>query len=264
MTEGAIGARRTPGRVRAFTAIPAVDLREGRCVQWVGGRPEAERLSLPDPVAVAQRWRGQGFQTLHVVDLDAALGQGDNLELILRIASEVPGDLQVGGGVRDLERARALVAAGANRVVVGTRAVDDPEWLQEAAEALPGALVVAADLRDGFILRKGWTEASGLRVLDFLDRLERLPLAGVLCTDVGREGRMEGIDREGVGEVLAHAPHPVWISGGVTTLEELRFLSKQGARGAVLGMALYTGVLDPSSVSAEFGGSASQLDEEKS
>jgi phosphoribosylformimino-5-aminoimidazole carboxamide ribotide isomerase len=247
----------------AFTAIPAVDLRGGRCVQWVGGRPEEERVSLPDPVAVAQGWREKGFQTLHVVDLDAALGHGDNLDLILRIASEAPGDLQVGGGVRDVTRARELVAAGANRVVVGTRAVDDPEWLQGAAEALPGALVVAADLRDGFILRKGWTEASELRVLDFLHRLQGLPLAGVLCTDVGREGRLEGIERDGVSEVLTHSPHPVWISGGVTTVAELRFLKTQGARGAVLGMALYTGVLDPSTVSAEFGGSASQFDKER-
>ena len=239
-----------------FTAVPAVDLKEGRCVQLVGGRPEEERVSLPDPVAVAKGWRNRGFRVLHVVDLDAALGTGDNLDLIDRIAREAPGELQVGGGIRDEGRARDLLEAGAQRVIVGTRAVDDPDWLAALAERHPGAVMVAADIRDGIVLRKGWTEASDLRILDFLEGLVHLPLAGVLCTDVGREGRVEGIHRAGVAEVLAGAPHPVWISGGVTTLDELRFLAEGGAAGAVLGMALYTDVLDRNRVASEFGGSA--------
>lgn len=236
-----------------FSAVPAVDLRGGRCVQLVGGRPEEERVSLPDPVAVAQRWRGLGYRVLHVVDLDAALGSGDNLDLVKEIARSSPGELQVGGGVRDEARAASLLAAGADRVIVGTRAVDDPEWLAELARAHPGAIVVAADVRDGIVLRKGWAEASSLEILDFLGRLASLPLAGVLCTDVGREGRVEGIDRQGVSRVLEGSPHPVWISGGVTTLEELRFLRDGGAAGAVLGMALYTGALDANQVAEEFG-----------
>jgi phosphoribosylformimino-5-aminoimidazole carboxamide ribotide isomerase len=235
-------------------AIPAVDLREGRCVQLVGGRPEDERVSLPDPVGVAQGWRDRGFRILHVVDLDAALELGDNLELVDRIAKDAPGELQVGGGVRDTERARALVEAGVDRVIVGTRAVDDRNWLEALAEAFPGRIVVAADVRDGQVLRRGWTEASGLRVDRFLEEIGDLPLAGALCTDVGREGLARGIDREGVAAVLAAARHPVWISGGVTTLEELRFLRDRGAAGAVLGMALYTGVLDADQVAEEFGG----------
>jgi phosphoribosyl isomerase A len=237
-----------------FTAIPAVDLRAGRCVQLVGGRPDHERVSLPDPVAVARRWRETGFRTLHVVDLDAALGAGDNLDLVARIAREVPGDLQVGGGVRDLERARALLDAGADRIIVGTRAVEDPAWLAELAEHHPRRIAVAADIRDGVVLRRGWTEASPLRILPFLDSLAPIPLAGILCTDVGREGRLEGIDPEGVRGVLEGSSHPVWISGGVTTPEELDFLATHGAAGAVLGMALYTGALDPERVAAAWGG----------
>ena len=237
----------------SFRAIPAVDLKGGRCVQLVGGRPEDERVSLPDPVAVARRWRETGFQVLHVVDLDAALGSGDNLALVERIAHEVPGELQVGGGVRDADRARALVDAGADRVIVGTRAVDDPRWLEALAKGLPGQIAVAADIRDGIVLRKGWTEASGLRVEDFVRDLAALPLAGILCTDVGREGRVQGIDREGVSAVLEASPHRVWISGGVTTLDELRWLADAGAAGAVLGMALYSEVLDPGQVAGAFG-----------
>ncbi len=244
-----------------FRAIPAVDLRGGRCVQLVGGRPEDERVSLPDPVAVARGWRARGFATLHVVDLDAALGTRneageavDHLELIARIAAEAPGDLQVGGGVRDGARARALLEAGAARVIVGTRAVDDPAWLAELAGEHPGRVAVAADIRDGVVLRRGWTEASELRILDFLATLAPLPLAGILCTDVGREGRLEGIDRDGVTAVLRASAHPVWISGGVTTLDELDFLASHGAAGAVLGMALYTDTLDADGVAARHGG----------
>jgi phosphoribosylformimino-5-aminoimidazole carboxamide ribotide isomerase len=235
-------------------AIPAVDLREGRCVQLVGGRPEEERVSLPDPVGVARGWRARGFRVLHVVDLDAALELGDSLDLVVRIAQEAPGELQVGGGVRDSARAGTLLDAGVDRVIVGTRAVDDRPWLTELAVAFPSRVVVAADIREGQVLRRGWTESSGLPVGQFLEEIGDLPLAGVLCTDVGREGLARGIDRDGVEEVIVGSRHPVWISGGVTTMEELRFLRDRGAAGAVLGMALYTGVLDADQVAEEFGG----------
>lgn len=236
-----------------FAAIPAVDLRGGRCVQLVGGRPDEERVSLPDPVAVAEDWRSRGFGILHVVDLDAALGDGDNLAVVQEIARAVPGELQVGGGIRDEARAARVLEAGADRIIVGTRAVDDPEWLAELARAHPGRVAVAADMKDGQVLRKGWTESAGLEVDTFLRTLAPLPLAGVLCTDVGREGRVQGIDRDQVARVLDASPHPVWISGGVTTMEELRWLAEQGAAGAVLGMALYQGALDANQVAKEFG-----------
>lgn len=242
-----------PRSSQAFTAIPAVDLKGGRCVQLVGGRPDDERVSLPDPVAVAGRWRSAGFRVLHVVDLDAALGLGDNLDIVTRIAREVPGELQVGGGVRDEDRVQALLDAGVDRVIVGTRAVDDPTWVKELADRHPGKIAVAADIRDGMVLRRGWTEASPLHVQAFIETLAPLPLAGVLCTDVGREGRLEGIDREEVTRVIKGSHHPVWISGGVTTEAELRFLAEKGAAGAVLGMALYTGAMDPDRVAAAFG-----------
>ncbi len=235
-------------------AVPAVDLKDGRCVQLVGGRPEEARVTLPDPVGVAQDWRERGFRVLHVVDLDAALGRGGNLDLVARLVREAPGEVQVGGGVRDGERARTLLELGVDRVIVGTRAVDDRDWLVRLAESHPDRIVVAADIRDGRILRKGWTESTELEIASFLEDMREVPLAGILCTDVGREGQVRGIDRNGVEAVLAAARHPVWISGGVTTIEELRFLRDAGAMGAVLGMALYTGALDADSVAEEFGG----------
>lgn len=234
-------------------AVPAVDLRAGRCVQLVGGRPEEERVSLPDPVEVARRWREAGFAELHVVDLDAALDAGGNRELVRAVIAATDARVQVGGGVRSAEAVEKLLAAGARRVVAGTRAVTDRPWLESVARDHPGRIVVAADVRDGEVVVRGWTEASGIGVDAFLAGLAGLPLAGVLCTDVGREGRVEGIDREGVRSVVEASPHPVWVSGGITSLDELGFLEGIGAAGAILGMALYTGVLDADAVAREHG-----------
>jgi phosphoribosylformimino-5-aminoimidazole carboxamide ribotide isomerase len=235
-------------------AVPAVDLRGGRCVQLVGGRPDEERVSLPDPWEVAAGWRGLGFSSLHVVDLDAALGSGDNGAVVDRMVRGASVDLQVGGGIRDDARADALLARDVDRIVVGTRAVDDPAWLSALAARWPARVVVALDVRDGVILRKGWTEATGLDVETYLPTLASLPLAGILSTDVGREGRLEGIDRDGCTRVVDASPHPVCISGGITTLDELAFLEGAGAAGVVLGMALYTDTLDGREVARRWGG----------
>ena len=237
-------------------AVPAVDLRGGRCVQLVGGRPEEEKVSLPNPSNVALKWWDTGFTRLHVVDLDAALGHGDNNALVGEVVVASPADTQVGGGVRDDGRADFLIAAGARRVVVGTRAVDDPAWLAQLVRRFPGRIVVAADIRDGVVLRKGWTEASSLRVEAFLEALAELDLAGVLCTDVGREGRMQGIDLPGMKAVIDASKHPVQVSGGITSMDDLKALADAGAASAVLGMALYTGKLDPVNVADQYGGQA--------
>lgn len=233
---------------------PAIDVKGGRCVQLVGGRPEQERVSLPDPVAVARLWWTHGFRTLHVVDLDAALGTGENRALVARIATVTAAVAQVGGGVRDATHAEDLLKEGAQRVIVGTRAVDDVEWLARLARRHPGRVMVAADVRDGRVLRRGWTQQTRLDVATFLAALAPVPLAGVLCTDVGREGRLEGIDLTGMAAVVAASEHPVWISGGITSLDDLDALERVGAAGAVLGMALYTARLDARVVARRWGG----------
>lgn len=237
-------------------AAPAVDLREGRCVQLVGGRPEDERLSLPDPLAVARRWVDGGFDTLHVVDLDAALGTGDNLDVVGRIVHEAGVDVQVGGGIRDDARADALLASGATRIVVGTRALDDPAWLGRLADRWPDRVMVALDSRDGSVLRKGWTERTSLHVEQHVVRLRDLPLAGVLWTDVSREGRLRGIDRDACRRVIGASPHRLWASGGITTLGEMAYLERAGAAGVVLGMAAYTEAIDMTEVADRWGGRA--------
>lgn len=231
-------------------AWPAVDLRDGRVVQLVGGRPENERVSLPDPLSVARHWAELGFRTLHVVDLDAALGTGSNRSAIEAILdqSEVP--VQVGGGIRDDALVDTYLQAGAARVIVGTRAVRDRDWLEEVVSRHPNRIVVAADTRDRQVLVRGWTESAGLTLLDYITTLADLPLAGILVTDVSREGRLAGADADLFGDVVAATVHDVLAAGGIAGVEDLRRLAGAGVAGAVLGMSIYAGDIDDAAAAA--------------
>lgn len=233
-------------------AYAAIDVRGGRVVQLVGGRLEDERINLPDPVGVAAAWAGAGFRWLHVVDLDAALGSGSNRAVIERIVAEAAVPVQVGGGIRDDESARALIAAGAARIVTGTRAIEDEAWLSELAERYPGRVVVAADVRGERVVLRGWSAESTLTPLDLLARLDSLPLAAVLVTDVGREGSMRGADVARFALLAGATRHALIASGGISSARDLRALSRAGAAGAVLGMALYTSAVDATAIAKEF------------
>ena len=233
-------------------AIPAVDLRDGACVQLVGGSYADERVRIADPLDAARRWADSGFRRLHVVDLDAATGAGDNAAVVERLVALEGIEVQVGGGIRTTDRIRALLRAGASRVVVGTRAVEDGSWLAEIAAANPGRVVVAADVRGRQVVTHGWARSAALDVSDFIARLESLPLAGVLVTAVELEGKLGGPDLPLVEQLVALSPLPIIASGGIATLEDLRALSSRGTSAAVLGMALYTAALDPRAVAREF------------
>ena len=234
---------------------PAIDLSNGRCVQWVGGRPETERVSLPDPVAVARQFVDAGFAALHVVDLDAALGNdnnrnGNNRSSVAAILAAVGVPVQVGGGLRDDDAVAAVIALGAARAVVGTRAVADRPWLARMAAAHPGRIVVAADCRRGEVVTHGWTEGSGVAAADFVAGLAELPLAGILVTDVGREGRLGGPDVAFLGGLARASKHPLLAAGGIRGGDDIASLATAGIAGAILGMALYEGGLDPASLAA--------------
>lgn len=236
-------------------AIPAIDLREGACVQLVGGSYDAERVRVNDPLDALKQWLALGFRTFHVVDLDAALGKGSNADVLARLVSHAPGlTFTVGGGVRDDARVEAVLAGGASSVVVGTRAIEDLAWLTGVAERFPGRVVVAADVKEREVVTRGWTAASARDIHDVLAALEPLPLGGLLVTAVHKEGQLGGVDLPLMAEVVRTSRHRLFASGGVTTLEDLRALAKAGAHGAVVGMALYTGRLDAGAVAREFTG----------
>jgi len=234
-------------------AIPALDLREGACVQLVGGAYAEERVRLEDPLAVARGWAALGFAHLHVVDLDAATGRGDNAGVIGQVLDQGGAAIQVGGGVRTSEAIAALFERGAAHVVVGTRALEDPAWLAENAAKWPGRLIVAADVQGRDVTTHGWSRAGDRDVADVLTSLRPLALAAVLVTAVHREGRLAGPDLALMQSLVPASPFPLYASGGIATMNDLHALAGAGIAAAILGMALYTGALDPAAVAAEFG-----------
>ncbi|HEY7876663.1 MAG TPA: 1-(5-phosphoribosyl)-5-[(5-phosphoribosylamino)methylideneamino] imidazole-4-carboxamide isomerase [Gemmatimonadaceae bacterium] len=232
--------------------IPAVDLRDGACVQLVGGAYDQEQLRLDDPIEVARSWVRLGFQRLHVVDLDATTGHGQNAALVRGILQAVDVDIQVGGGIRTTDEIERLLHDGADRVVLGTRAIEEPEWLADVAVQFPERIVVAADVRDRRVVTRGWARTTPRNVLAVIEDLNELPLAALLVTAVHREGRLAGTDLFLMEDATEISTHPVIASGGITAVRELRELEERGVSAAVVGMALYMGLLDASSVVEEF------------
>jgi phosphoribosylformimino-5-aminoimidazole carboxamide ribotide isomerase len=233
-------------------AIPAIDLRDGHCVQLVGGDYAKEAVRLDEPLLVAQRWVAAGFSRLHLVDLDAATGRGNNRDLIREIITRCGVPAQVGGGIRDGDALNTLLDDGAEHVVVGTRGVEDPEWLAEQAERFPGRIVLAADVNLRKVVTRGWAKETSRDVLDLIRELEHLPLAGLLVTAVHKEGKMQGTDLALMADVVDAAPWPVIASGGVSSMLDLQALEDRGVAAAVLGMALYTDALDARVVAEEY------------
>lgn len=234
-------------------AIPAVDLRDGACVQLVGGSFAQEKVRLENPVEVARSWEHYGFHRLHVVDLDAAMGHGSNIAVVRSLLFDSAVPVQVGGGVRSDELVEELLEAGASRVIVGTRALEEPEWLAELAARHPGEIIVACDVRERRVTTRGWAHTLPLDILDVVEELNPLPLGGLLVTAVHREGLLQGTDLPLMEDVAESSNFPVYASGGVTTMQDLRALEHRGLAGVVIGMALYTGALDPVVVAGEFG-----------
>lgn len=233
-------------------AIPAIDLREGACVQLVGGEYDAERVRLDDPLGVARGWQRYGFSRLHVVDLDAATGRGSNRDLVRDLANHGGLPLQFGGGLRTMDDIEEALRDGADRVVVGTRALEDPRWLSDVASRFPGEIVLAADVRERRVVTHGWSRTLARTITDVVEEVDQLPLAALLVTAVHREGRMQGADLVLMEDVAEISSVPVYASGGIASIGDLRALEDRGVAGAVLGMALYTGALDPWTVADEF------------
>jgi phosphoribosylformimino-5-aminoimidazole carboxamide ribotide isomerase len=232
--------------------IPAIDLREGACVQLVGGSYADERIRIADPIGVADEWAEAGFTRIHVVDLDAATNRGSNRELVKRLLGVTGVTFQCGGGVRDLESIEDLFDAGASEVVLGTRAIEDRGWLEDATKLYPNRIIVAADTRGSKITTRGWTRTLPLDVAELAHDLNQLALAAILVTVVDREGRMQGPDADLMRDLANMSRLPIQASGGISSLTDLRDLAVAGVSAAIVGMALYTGALQTSAIIEEF------------
>ena len=233
-------------------AIPALDLRGGACVQLAAGSYDQELIRIPDPVGVAIAWRQYGFRHLHVVDLDAVAGRANNAPEVQAVLAATDVEVQLGGGIRSRELIQRSLNDGAQRVIIGTRALEDLDWLGEMSSLFPGSVIVAADVRDRKILSHGWTRTHPRLVLDLVQELNGLPLAGVLVTAVHREEAMRGTDLPLMEDVADASDFPVFASGGLGSLTHLRALADRGVAAAVVGVALYTGAMDPWVVAEEF------------
>ncbi|MDI6643209.1 MAG: 1-(5-phosphoribosyl)-5-[(5-phosphoribosylamino)methylideneamino]imidazole-4-carboxamide isomerase [Candidatus Hodarchaeaceae archaeon] len=221
--------------------IPSVDIRRGRCVQLVGGRPETERV-YGDPVELAQRWVAEGANYLHLVDLDAAMGTGDNFVKVAEVLANTRIGVEVGGGVRTLERANELLGIGADRVILGTAAVRNPGLVRELVELAGGArTMVALDSRSGKVAVEGWKEQTEKSVLELAREFERMGVGGLLFTSIDVEGSMRGIAAREIRELVNAVKIPVFASGGVGSLDDVRVAREAGAAGLVVGVALYEG-----------------------
>ena len=233
-------------------AIPALDLRGGACVQLAAGSYDEEVIRIPDPVGVAIAWRQYGFRHLHLVDLDAVAGRGNNAVEIQGILAATDVEVQVGGGIKSRDSIHQFLADGAQRVVIGTRALEDFDWLVEMSTDFPSCIIVAADVRDRKLLSHGWTRIQPKLVLDLVEDLNGLPLAGVLVTALHREEAMRGTDLPLMEDIADVAEFPVFASGGLGSIGDLRALEDRGVAAAIIGMGLYSGAMDPWAIADEF------------
>lgn len=232
--------------------IPAIDLKDGKCVRLQQGRMDDVTVFSDDPVAMARHWVAQGAQRLHLVDLDGAFaGEPRNRTLVEAIASAVGHiPVQIGGGIRDIETIAAYFDAGIAHAILGTRAVAEPAFLRRAAQEFPGKLILGLDARDGCLALAGWDETSTVEAIAFARDTADLDLAAIVYTDIARDGMLTGVN---VAATLALAEAtcvPVIASGGISTLEDIARLKASFAEstgcllGAITGRAIYAGTLD--------------------
>ena len=235
--------------------IPAIDLKGGRCVRLVQGDMERDTVYSDDPVKMAVKWAEAGARRLHLVDLDGAFeGSPINHHVIHQIAEELPTiDIQVGGGIRGEDTIQSYLDAGVRYVILGTKAVTAPHFVSDVCIEFPGHIMVGLDVRNGKVAIDGWSKLSKHDALDIAQRFEGDGVEAIIYTDIGRDGMMEGLNVEATASLARELKIPVYASGGVTNLEDIRRLSsvsKDGVSGAITGKALYEGKLDFSEAQA--------------
>lgn len=229
--------------------IPAIDLKDGRCVRLRQGNMDDETIFSDDPLAMAERWVEAGSRRIHLVDLNGAVqGFPVNADIIGRIAEAFPDvEIQVGGGIRDFNTIQTFLDVGVDYVIIGTQAVRTPHFVDDACLEFPGHIIVGLDARDGKVAVEGWAKLSSHSAVEMAKRFEEAGVEALVFTDIGRDGMMRGVNTGATRELARSVDIPVIASGGVTTLDDVRDLceaGKDGVSGAIIGRALYEGKLD--------------------
>lgn len=233
--------------------IPAIDLKDGQCVRLKQGRMEDSTVFSDDPVQMARHWQDQGARRLHLVDLNGAFaGKPVNGEIVKAIAKELPDlPLQIGGGIRDLETIDAYLDAGVSYVIIGTKAVEDPEFVTGACSRYPGKVIVGLDAQNGMVATDGWANVTDFSVVDLARHFSGIGVSAIVYTDIARDGMMQGVNVEATVALAEQSTIPIIASGGITSLEDIAALKAvcntvtgAGILGAITGRAIYEGTLD--------------------
>jgi phosphoribosylformimino-5-aminoimidazole carboxamide ribotide isomerase len=229
--------------------IPAIDLKDGQCVRLRQGLMDDSTVFSDDPVAMAARWVEAGCRRLHLVDLNGAFaGEPVNGGVVTAIAAAYPDlPIQIGGGIRNLETIEHYVRAGVSYVIIGTKAVKEPDFVSAACRAFPGRIIIGLDARDGMVATDGWANVSTIYARDLAARFESDGVAAIVYTDIARDGMMQGVNIEATVAMAQASSIPVIASGGITNLDDIRALcavAHHGICGAITGRAIYEGTLD--------------------
>ena len=230
--------------------IPAIDLKDGQCVRLRQGDMDDATVFSEDPVEVAERWADLGARRLHLVDLNGAVDGKPRNEAVIREILEAMGDdvpVQIGGGIRDLDTIERYLDAGISYVIIGTAAVKNPGFLQDACGAFPGNIIVGLDARDGRVATDGWSKLTKHSVTDLAKKFEDYGCEAIIYTDIGRDGMLSGVNVEATVKLAQHVRIPVIASGGITDItdiEKLCAVEPDGVEGAILGRSIYEGTLD--------------------
>jgi len=228
--------------------IPAVDIKNGRCVRLLQGRKDEETIFSNDPVEMAIKWDEEGAELIHVIDLDGAFEKSpQNLNSIKKIIKSVKADVQVGGGVRDKKIIKMFIDLGAKRVIIGTEAIKNPKLVKDACKEFPGRIVVGIDARNGMVAIEGWTETTNIKAVDLAKQFEDCGVAAINFTDIHRDGMQTGPNIKETMIIAENVSIPVVASGGVSTIEDIKKLiqlKKIGVTGIITGRALYNGNLN--------------------
>lgn len=229
--------------------IPAIDLKDGACVRLRQGRMEDSTVFSDDPVATAAKWVEAGCRRLHLVDLNGAFaGKPVNGDAVAAIAKEFPDlPIQIGGGIRDFKTIEAYLKAGVSYLIIGTKAVKEPDFVTQACKEFPGHIIVGLDAKKGLVATDGWAEVSTIQASELAKRFEQDGVSSIVYTDIDRDGMMQGVNVEATLAMAKASSIPVIASGGITNMDDIRALqavSKQGILGAITGRAIYEGTLD--------------------
>lgn len=230
--------------------IPAIDLKDGRCVRLRQGDLDDATVFSEDPASMASKWLEQGARRLHLVDLNGAVAGKPKNEAPIKAILDAVGDdipVQIGGGIRDLDTIERYLDAGISYVIIGTAAVKNPGFLQDACGAFPGQIIVGLDARDGKIATDGWSKLTRHDVLDLAKKFEDYGCEAIIYTDIGRDGMLSGVNVEATVRLAQHVRIPVYASGGIAGIQYIEALcavEEEGVEGAILGRSIYEGTLD--------------------